>query len=160
MSESVRKCAPCTVCCEGWLQTHVNGERLEPYKPCKHCTVAGCEIYETRPDEPCASFKCAWLTNPELFPEDMIPIKSRAIVMIDRKLHDRRVIFAYPVGETIPQDTLEWLMAYSRTHQIPLIYHENVKVNGSVETRRLGYGPPAFIQAVKTEITPDDVFRP
>lgn len=29
--------------------------------PCSHLCDKGCSIYETRPEDPCRKFKCAWL---------------------------------------------------------------------------------------------------
>ena len=59
----MRECGECTACCEGWLPD----ESLDMYagKACAHCRSEGCAIYETRPEEPCRTFKCAWLQDEE-----------------------------------------------------------------------------------------------
>jgi hypothetical protein len=81
--------------------------------------------------------------------------------MFDRPWNQWDVIKAFPIGEEVPAQTLEWLMDYARTHAIPLIYHSNLMKNGRYTgVQRVGYGPPAFVHAVKTSIDPDtDVFR-
>lgn len=155
-----RQCFPCTACCEGWLSADIQGHWMEPYTPCVHCTGKGCAIYEKRPVYPCVAFKCAWLTEHATVPDDMRPDKCGAIVALDRKWHGRKVITAFPTGERIPEDTLEWLMAYSRQHSIPLLFCENLLQEGKYTGKKsLGYGPPSFIHAVKTELEPEDIWK-
>lgn len=54
------RCGACTLCCT------VMRVAMEPPKPeyeaCRHCTGAGCAIYEARP-EPCRGFQCLWLAS-------------------------------------------------------------------------------------------------
>ena len=71
-----------------------------------------------------------------------------------------KVVFATPTGKTIPEDTLEWLKAYARKHSIPLLLRENVMKDGKyTDRKKMGYGPPSFIQAVKDAVGPDDIIR-
>ena len=91
-------------------------------------------------------------------PEHMKPVESGAIVLFDRKYQEGNVIYAVPVGSRIPDDTLEWLMAFAREHVIPLVYCENIFENDKfVDKKTVGYGPPQFVEAVKNEILPQDV---
>jgi hypothetical protein len=78
--------------------------------------------------------------------------------MFDRDWHDRKVVMAVPTGKKIPNETLEWLLAYSRDHSIPLIFHEFLVEDGRyVGKKRIGYGPRSFIHAVETEVGPEDI---
>ena len=88
----------------------------------------------------------------------MRPDKSGAIVMLDKKWGGWRIIYASPTGERIPEKTLDWLMAYAREHKIPLMYRENLMEEGKLPGhKRLGYGPPAFLEAVKNSMSLDDI---
>jgi len=155
-----RHCNSCTACCEGWIEAKINGKRLLPTAACKHCTNQGCAIYEDRPYDPCVKFKCGWLKEPGLLPEKMSPVECGAIILFDRKWQGSTCICALPTGTTVPADTLEWLMAYSRERLLPLIFTENIFENGQYVSRKLiGYGPPPFVEAVKNAVTAEDIFR-
>jgi len=154
---SDKQCHPCTACCEGWLKANINGEKMKPGKPCVHLVKEGCGIYQTRPENPCVAFKCAWLQEQSNFPEHMKPSECGAIVMI-RKLFGRQVIHAAPTGKEIPADTLEWLMVYAREQSLPLTIVERIVEDGKyVGIKRVGYGPPSFIKAVQTQLGPEDI---
>jgi hypothetical protein len=149
----------CAACCEGWLRADIGGTQISPLKPCGFSTAKGCAIYERRPVNPCQTFKCGWLKEDSPLPEHMKPNKCGAIVMFDRKWVGRQTNFAIPVGKKVPADTLEWLMAYSREHSIPLIFYENLIENGLFTgVKRTGYGPSSFVHAVQNEIKPEDIF--
>ena len=151
----IRQCETCTACCEGWINAKVKGKKLRPYKACKHCTSKGCGIYLSRPARPCRSFKCGWLKQPSPLPDHMRPNECGAIIVFDRKWARAQVTYAMPTGERIPDETLAWLMAYSRKTKIPLIWSENIVENGRyIHTKRAGYGPPSFILSVQN--TPKD----
>lgn len=153
-----RECGSCTACCEGWLRSPVT--KMRAGKPCRHCTVQGCAIYEERPIDPCVNFSCGWLAKDSLLPEEMRPDRCGAIVLFDRPWKQWKVIAAFPCGPRIPRETLERLMACAREHHIPLLFHEHVMVNGEyTDLKRTGYGPPAFAQAARDHVGPDDIFR-
>ena len=124
-----RHCFPCTACCEGWLTAEVNGVRLGPGKPCVHSTKQGCGIYEKRPEYPCATFKCAWLSEQNNWPEHMKPSVCGAIVLF-HECDGKAAMSAVPVGDKIPADTLEWLMAFAREEKMPLMFSERLIDNG------------------------------
>jgi hypothetical protein len=134
---------------------------MEPGKPCAHCTVQGCAIYENRPEIPCRKFKCAWLADGDVIPENMRPDQCGAIVMFDRKWNGWSIVKAVAVGDLIPEETLEWLMAYARENKIPLLWQENLVVDGKKygAIRNRGFGPPAFVEHVKHAIGPEDIMR-
>ena len=154
-----RQCFPCTACCDGWLTSDIHGVRIMPGRPCVHSTKRGCGIYEKRPHTPCVVFSCAWLQGEYNLPDHMKPSGCGAIVLSDRLWNGYKVIQAVPTGEKIPGETLEWLMALSRELFMPLLFSEHVFKNGElISKRKIGYGPPAFIKAVKMEPGSDDVF--
>jgi len=153
-----RQCFPCTSCCGGWLTANINGVQLMPGKPCVHLAKQGCGIYATRPHDPCATYKCGWLKGQFNMPEHMRPSESGAIVNFDRVWNGRKVIRAVPTGEKIPAETLAWLMALSRQQNLPLLFSEHLFKDGRfIGKKRIGYGPPSFIEAVKTEPGSEDV---
>jgi hypothetical protein len=89
----------------------------------------------------------------------MRPDQCGAIVIFERKWKGKKVITAVPTGKSIPESTLEWLMAYSREHSLPLVFSKRMFKHGKyVGSKQLGYGPPSFIRAVKAEIMPEDIW--
>lgn len=129
-----------------------------PGVPCVNATKKGCGIYSSRPKIPCVTFKCGWLQEQYKLPDHMRPSECGAIVIFDRKWHNRRVIRAIPTDKTVPKDTVEWLMAYARKHATPLLLTEHIfKDDKYFADNVSGYGPPSFVHAVKTEVGPDDV---
>ena len=157
---SQRICGTCTACCEGWLVSEVTG--MKPGTPCQHCRAEGCAIYEKRPVDPCVNFDCGWLKDEKRVPVEMRPDRCGAIVLFDRHWNDWKVIKAFPTGEAIPEKTLEWLMDCVRETGMPMIFYRNTKdADGRFSgMRQFGFGPPAFIEAVRSQIDPDvDVFR-
>ena len=154
---SKRSCGSCTACCEGWLSSDVID--MEPYKPCQHCTASGCAIYESRPRDPCAEFVCAWLSDDSPMPEDMRPDQAGVIVVRDRKWKHWEVITAIATGAAIPEPALEWLKDYAVQTRTPLILYEYEGEPGKLSVRSRGFGPPAFAEAVRVSIGPQDIFR-
>ena len=61
---SKRSCGSCTKCCEGWLSGEALGHKFYPGKPCHFIAIGkGCSVYAKRPQEPCVSYKCGWISN-------------------------------------------------------------------------------------------------
>lgn len=153
-----RECGGCTACCEGWLSD--KSLNMRPYQPCVHCTKLGCAIYPNRPEKPCVQFKCGWLLRPDLFSEEMRPDRAGSILLLDRKWNFWDVIRAVPTGAKIPDATLSCCMEVASQEKIPLIFGEHQFKEGRfVGWKYKGYGPPAFVQAVKDEVNYDDIFR-
>ena len=153
---TARQCMPCTVCCHGWLKA--KKPFLQPGHGCKHCTAAGCGIYETRPVSPCRVFKCGWLIEDSPLPDEMRPDQCGAIVLLDRKWRGHKIIAALPTGPRIPEETLEWLKKYAVEQGTPLVYREHFFEDGEYKySRKMGFGPPAFVQAVQAGLMREDV---
>lgn len=78
LKEAKKECGGCTACCSGALSGDAYGHEFYRGRPCFFVTQKGCGIYESRPDTPCKSFKCAYLTE-AFFPEWMRPDISGAL---------------------------------------------------------------------------------
>ena len=90
-------------------------------------------------------------------PDHMRPDQCGVIVMTGRRYENWRIILATPAGWVIPQDTLEWLMAYAKAQSIPLVYIENLHKNGVyTHFKRSGYGPSDFIRSIQESTEPFD----
>lgn len=145
-----RQCGSCTACCDGWLKTEINGELVTVGKPCRHSTSNGCDIYDTRPQFPCREFACGWIRPDSTLPVWMRPNECGAIVFLWFEWQNQRVINAVPVGDRIPQRTLDWLMSHAKEQKRPLIYLEHLRKGKKyVGARYLGFGPPAFVKQVE-----------
>lgn len=154
----VRGCGGCTACCEGWLTD--KSMKLFPGSACVHISSRGCGIYESRPEKPCRSFKCAWLTEPDHFPEAMRPDRSGAIPIKDRDWYSWKVIRAFPVGEAVPPETLEWLIQYAKPKAMPIIFYQRNREGSAYESITLrALGPPRFTEEAKRWPSEGDVFH-
>ena len=164
----MRECGACTACCEGWLPD--DNLDMHPGQPCRHCQRGGCAIYDRRPENPCRTFKCAWLEDKAL-PDKMRPDRCGAIVLSGRNWRDWEVIRATPVGRVIPDDTIKWLREHTAALGMPLIFLErNMEGETYAGGRQLAFGPPDFAAVVEevvvqmgfnegTYITEDDVLK-
>ena len=144
----VRRCGGCTACCEGWLLSTVVA--MEPGKPCRHNRAEGCAIYDTRPENPCRTFSCAWLSDDLSYPEFMRPDHSKVILSDVGEWEGWRVISATPVGDQIPEQTLAVLRDFSLSNQCAFLYY-SLERSGEQFTGRgqqQAYGPPEFTKAL------------
>ncbi|MEP5766261.1 MAG: hypothetical protein ABJ308_16805 [Halieaceae bacterium] len=149
-----RECNGCTACCDGWLQTNVDGCEIGAGKPCKHISKTGCTIYATRPFDPCVGFRCGWLLNDSM-PDWMKPNVARVIIkpgaIWERPGSRVRVNLATAVGPRIPGKTIQWLRNYARNERCDFLCHEHVR-EGKTYTGALSYfgaGSPEFEQEVE-----------
>ena len=140
-----RQCLPCTACCDGWLGANIRGHKVTAGKPCPYSTPCGCAIYADRPEQPCRVFTCSWVVDNSPLPDWMRPNISGAIVLLNMPWQKERVIWATPVGESIPEATLNWLKDYARKYKRPLIFHERIVTEGVFSgLKRFGFGGPEF----------------
>jgi hypothetical protein len=106
-----RTCGDCTKCCEGSLTGTVYSQPFYKGRPCHFVSIGkGCSIYNNRPDEPCKSFKCEWLTNSSI-PEWMKPNLVNAII-IDKEIDGILYTFLAEAGELINPKVLTWLFIH------------------------------------------------
>lgn len=126
---------------------------MYPGNPCGHRRSGGCAIYETRPEQPCRTFECAWLQDEEAFPEEMRPDQCGAIILPGRLWKEWLYLKAVPVGAIIPEATLEWLRVHTQAQDVPFIFSERELIDGQYHSGRdRAYGSPDFAAAVQEAI--------
>ena len=148
-----RNCQPCTACCEGWLHVRTPVATAHLGKACAHCVNHGCNIYSTRPPEPCQSFHCAWRQEGSLLPYQMRPDLSGVIVMTDQlQWQDEDVIVAVATGPRIPARTFHWLcsLAQLTSRQLVAVEHKQDADGFSGELNLRMVGPDAFREVMAT----------
>ena len=80
MSNPVRHCGSCTLCCK---VLGVRGLDKPPYEPCRHCAVGeGCAIYPSRPQD-CRQFNCMWVEEGSQVPEHWLPSRAGMVLCAD-----------------------------------------------------------------------------
>lgn len=127
---TLRKCQTCTACCEGHLDLGDDLQISKETGSCTHCINSGCNIYVSRPKEPCQVFECLWLTDKSPLPNWMKPDQSRVIVTLNKiKQTDEIVLIALKMNSTIPPRTLKWLNKFVAKHKISLKLIDTPKVN-------------------------------
>lgn len=151
----MRHCGECTACCEGWLSSEVVS--MKPGFPCQHRTDAGCAIYENRPDNPCKTFRCAWLDTDDL-DESMRPDKSGAIARY-RVWKSWKTLSVIPTGRKISDHTLMQLLDYANGEGLPFVWFERAEdfVNDDAMSKK-ALGPEEFMLQVKWDFSDEDLF--
>lgn len=149
-----RACEGCTACCEGWLKTEVDGCEVGPGTPCKHLGENGCQIYPTRPKDPCMTFVCGWMMNPDL-PDWIKPNKSKVILkphyVWERPSSKIDVLLAYAVGPRIPGKSKHWLKGYATENNCNILCNEPIREGKAYtgEMLTFGIGSPSFETEVR-----------
>lgn len=146
-----RECQPCTGCCDGWVRMVIDGVDVYPGHPCPHSTGEGCDNYENRPMDPCINFQCGWIIEGSPLPDWMKPSTAKVVVIFNKlEWQGLPVDLAVPVGKRIPPRALEWLKKFAEKSMRPLLYAEQIEVNGEFQREQslYGYGPPAFQEQV------------
>ena len=123
-----RECGDCGKCCEGWLHCSVLGHAVHREKPCffLHKT---CTIYENRPDEPCKSYECSWLSE-DVFPMWMKPNLAN-IIITKRSFMNKQTnqLEEYheilEAGSIIDSRTLNWLVLWAIRNNRNIYYQVN-----------------------------------
>ena len=107
-----RSCGECTKCCEGYLDGNIRGQEMTLGKPCFLVEIGkGCTDYENRPESPCKTFQCDWLTNKDV-PEVLKPDNSRVILttVVENNIEYMKIIEA---GGKLDSEILTWALEYS-----------------------------------------------
>jgi hypothetical protein len=138
----------------------MDGTQVFPGRPCPHCTGEGCGIYTHRPVDPCVIFNCAWVVEDSELPNWMRPDKSKAIVRLKKiAWRGTPVIYALPVGRTLPRRTLNWLKGFAKRTGRPLLYIQRSAENKnsiqeSINSQvAFGVGPAEFEQQIAARRT-------
>ena len=117
---SERSCDGCAKCCEGWLQGEAYGHAFYKGRPCFFLGKT-CTIYETRPENPCRSFKCAWLDS-DIFPAWMKPDLVNAIIV--RRIDNNIEYYVInEAGGVLQTKTLNWLVQWALNNQKNILYY-------------------------------------
>ncbi len=133
----IRPCGDCSLCCDGWLNTHVLGHDISLGHPCRFTNGHQCTIHETRPQDPCRVFFCGWAKAGSHLPEWMWPKQSGVIVLTGRSSwRGKPVDVLVSAGRDPDRRVLDWYEAYSIQQVRPFIYQS--------EEQWFGFGPPAF----------------
>lgn len=146
-----RQCQPCAACCDGWVQMNIRGADVYPGCPCPHSTGKGCNDYANRPLDPCDNFNCGWIIPNSPLPDWMKPSDSKVMVLFNKlQWRGLPVDVAVPAGKRIPPRALNWLKQFAEQQGRPLLYTEQVLVNGKLQKdqQTIAYGPPEFQQEV------------
>lgn len=125
----------------------IGDAEVYPGHPCPHSTGKGCDDYANRPVDPCIRFVCGWRSDDSPLPDWLSPDQARVMVIFNKlSWQGRPVDLAVPVGRRIPQRALDWLKRFAEQHARPLLYTEQVKVDGEYQRDQalFGHGPPAF----------------
>jgi len=126
----------------------IGGVQVFPGRPCPHSTGSGCDDYANRPDS-CVRFNCGWVIEGSPLPEWMKPSNAKVIVVFNKfQWMGRPVDLAVPIGRHIPPRSLNWLKTFAEQHGRPLVYTEQIEVDGRFQQEQqvFGHGPPAFQQ--------------
>jgi hypothetical protein len=121
MDKPKRTCGTCTKCCEGWLPGDALGHTFFEGKPCHFIAIGtGCTVYAKRPEDPCKSYKCGWLTNQDI-PEWMKPNEVNAIVDF-RELEGVKYVNVSEAGDVLESRVLSWLIQFAIKNNINLLW--------------------------------------
>jgi len=113
----------------------VLGHKFYPGKPCYFIEIGkGCSIYEERPQEPCVSYKCLWVSNEDL-PEWMKPNEINTIIDV-RFINGIEYLEVTEAGSALSTKVLSWLVQYSIKNNLNLFWE--------VDGERNWIGSPEF----------------
>jgi hypothetical protein len=119
----VRRCGPCTACCEGTLRINVRGHAVGLGKPCPFLGKHRCAIYDERPNDPCRVFVCGWLMTASPLPEWLRPDRANVIVLpANLTWRGLAVDVALATGDRSNNEAIDWLKQYCSTHRRGLLY--------------------------------------
>jgi len=138
-----RTCGGCTACCEGWLSGEAYGHKFFSGMPCYYKGNSGCSIYEDRPEHPCVSYKCAWLSHPEIFPEWMRPSDTKVLMNITEQ-SGHYFISLIEMGQKMDSKVLSWVIMQYLQGSIPNVRWQ---VDGAWYT----LGSSEFVQAISNK---------
>jgi len=126
--DNKRTCGTCTKCCEGWLTGEALGHTFYQGKPCHFLAIGkGCTVYAKRPTDPCVSYKCAWLTNPDI-PEWMKPSEIDAIIDI-RDFKGHQYLNLKEAGSPMQARVLNWVFQYIIKTGMNAVWQVNTGLN-------------------------------
>ena len=117
-----RSCDGCTKCCEGYLAGDIRGHYMgimpdQSIKPCFFVEIGkGCKDYSNRPYDPCSTFKCDYLTNPEM-PNSFKPSRANAI-FVTRTVKGIEYLKLIEAGRKLDSEVLSWAISYALVNNL------------------------------------------
>lgn len=122
---SNRSCGSCHKCCEGWLEATIYDKKMHPGRPCFFLEKGeqGCTIYADRPENPCITYSCSWLEEPDVFPSWLKPNLTNAIIT-KKKIDDTELTY-YEVSEAgskMDSSVLHWIFMWALRTQTSIMY--------------------------------------
>ena len=103
-----RSCNGCTKCCEGWLHGSAHGYDFYRGRKCFFLEEKTCSIYPSRPDDPCKTYQCAWLSNNKI-PHWMKPNLVDTIITI-RYSNGIEYVELTEAGSKLNVEVFSWFM--------------------------------------------------
>lgn len=127
-----KTCGDCTKCCEGFLQSNIEGHAVTIGQPCFFLDqLKGCTIYKDRPHDPCVTFNCAWLEDKRM-PDEYKP--NNCGVMIRKgMLHDMEFFFLIPAPKNPSNEMIEWAKEYYKKDNLHYCTEDIAYAFGSKE---------------------------
>lgn len=117
-----RACDGCTKCCDGWAVGEAHGYKFYPGRKCHFVCDTGCSIYESRPEEPCKTFKCLWLSDSTI-PQWMKPDRIHSILSLETR-NNISYITVKEAGKRLDASVLSWLFTSYHQGSITNIRYE------------------------------------
>ena len=118
-----RECGECTACCDGWLSGHAHGYNFYPGRPCHFKGAKCCTIYKDRPENPCKSFECVWLSKSLVeLPQWMRPDLIGSIVLAHEWKPQEYSLRVFETGKKIDSNVLSWFFELYFTHKVCFSY--------------------------------------
>lgn len=122
-----------------------NGDVHNP-SPCPFVVKGvGCGEYKKRPVDPCRSFKCEWITNPDLS-DALRPDISMVIPITQGTPSGIKYLILVEGGQTLHAEALSWYLTYAMSNHLNFAW----KVDGLLRY----IGSPAFCQEM-AQLYPD-----
>jgi hypothetical protein len=93
-------------------------------RPCHFVAIGNsCTIYENRPENPCKTFKCKWLTDSSI-PEWLKPNLAN-VILYDADIEGMYYMGVAEAGEKLRVEVLDFVIKYVRENGINLYYQIN-----------------------------------
>lgn len=103
-----RNCNGCTACCDGWATGEAYGHAFYPGTKCHFVSDSGCTIYEDRPEQPCKTFRCLWLTSSAI-PSWMKPNLVNALLVAETSRNGTKFVTIKEMGQRLDSRVLNWI---------------------------------------------------
>lgn len=101
-----RECDGCTKCCDGWLSGTAHGHEFYIGKRCYWKGKKGCNIYESRPHNPCVTFKCFWKYS-KLVPKQFKP-NEIGVIIVERFENQFTFVDVNFGGKDLSDAVIDW----------------------------------------------------